>query len=444
MAERRVQLADGTARAPGLRAAWSLPATVAGLVAVVVSFAGPSLIILAAASAGGLSTAETTSWLWAVSIGSGLTCLTLSLVTRQPVITAWSTPGAALLLGSLSGHDFSDVVGAYLVCAVVTLLLAVTGAFGRILAAIPGEILAAVLAGVLVPFLLGAVTAAGSSPAIGLAVVASFLVGRRFAPRYAVLLALVVGVVAAVVAGTMGDVHVELEIARPVWTAPTFDLGTVVGIGLPLLLVTLSAQNGPGLEMLRVSGYQPNPRLLVGGTAVAWALLAPFGAHGINLAAITAGICTGPQAHPARERRYVAGVVCGLAYLLVGLFAGGLVEIFHAVPTVLVATVAGVALLGALTGALRGMFVTAGGDSAPARVVEPAVVAFLVTASGVLWWRVGSAFWGLVLGVLVWLVLSVGVARAARKPTRTGEGAEADAPPPRRTEREPDELGRRG
>lgn len=423
MAERQVQLLERTATSPGVIDAWSLSATIAGLVAVVVSFAGPSLIILAAASAAGLNAAQTTSWLWAVSIGSGATCLILSLITRQPVITAWSTPGAALLLGSMAHHRFSDILGAYLFAAVVTLIVGVTGAFGKILAMVPPEILAAVLAGVLVPFVIDAVSSAGSSPAIGIPVAVVFFLARRFLPRYAVLLALLAGIFAAVAAGKLGHAQLALQLADPVWTTPTFNLGAIVSLGLPLLLVTLSAQNGAGLEMLGVSGFRPNGRLLVGGTAAAWTLLAPFGAHGINLAAITAGICTGPQAHPDRKRRYISGIVCGLAYLLVGCFAGSIVALFHAVPSALVTTVAGVALLGALISALRSVFLTAPGASAAPRAVEAAAVAFLVTASGVLWANTGSAFWGLILGIIVWLVLSTPQLRRQKSRVRGGPSA---------------------
>ncbi|MEK8228422.1 benzoate/H(+) symporter BenE family transporter [Oerskovia sp. M15] len=197
---------------------------------------------------------------------------------------------------------------------------------------------------------------------------------------------------------------------------PTLDLGAVVGISVPLLLVTLSAQNGPGLEMLRASGYRPNSRLLVGATAATWAFLAPFGAHGINLAAITAGICTGPEAHEDRTRRYVAGVACGVGYLVVGTFAGSLVGLFHAVPTALVTTVAGIALVGALTSALAGTFARLPRVRRPAlpATLEAAVLTLVVTASGVVLAQVGSAFWGIVVGLVAYGVLTVGRRRVAR------------------------------
>ena len=413
---RTVDLLTGPAPSPGPVRASSVSAVVAGLVAVMVSFAGPSLIILQAAHDGGLTTAQTTSWLWAVSIGSGLTGVVLSLLTRQPVITAWSTPGAALLLGTLGDFAFSDVVGAYLVAAVAALVLGASGVFGRLLAAVPPQILSALLAGVLLPFVLGAVVSAVASPAIGASVAVTFVVVRRLAPRYAVLAALLAGVVAALVAGDVSRPTTALALAVPEWTTPTLDLGAVVGISVPLLLVTLSAQNGPGLEMLRTSGYRPNSRLLVGGTAAAWAFLAPFGAHGINLAAITAGICTGPEAHEDRTRRYVAGVACGVGYLVVGTFAGSLVGLFHAVPTALVTTVAGVALVGALTGALAGTFApaasTPGASPSPA-ALEAAVLTLVVTTSGIVVAHVGSAFWGVVVGLVTYGVLTVGRRRRA-------------------------------
>jgi benzoate membrane transport protein len=380
----------------------SLSAVVAGVVAVLVSYTGPFLVVLQAAANAGLTVAETTSWVWAISVGSGLTCLVLSWATRQPVITAWSTPGAALLVTTLGGYRFSDVIGAYLVAGVLAVVLGFSGLFGRLLALVPRPLLSALLAGVLLPFVLRAALAVGASPVVAGGLVVAFLVGRRVVPRYAVLSGLVVGVGLAIATGELGNPHVTLSLDGPHLTAPTFSLGAVVGIGLPMLLVTMASQNAPGLTVLRNDGYEPRDRLLVGSTASAWVLLAPFGAHAINLAAITAAICTGHESHADPRRRYVAGISCGALYLALGAVSSGLVALFVAIPPDLVAALAGTALLGALLGSTKDAFSGGPGTS------EAALVTLAVTASGVTALTIASPFWGLVAGAGAYAVLHVG------------------------------------
>jgi benzoate membrane transport protein len=343
--------------------------------------------------------AQTTSWVWVISLASGLTCLGLSWSTRQPVITAWSTPGAALLVTALGDYRFSDAVGAYLVAAITATALGYSGLFGRVLDAFPRPILSALLAGVLLPFVLKAALAGQSSPMVVGVLVAAFLLARRFVPRYAVLAALVAGVVTSALAGDLSDQHVTLGLDGPHWSTPTFSPAAIVGIGLPMLLVTMASQNAPGLTVLRNDGYEPDARRLVGAISAVWAVLTPFGAHGINLAAITAAICTGPDSHPDPRRRYVAGMACGLFYLAISFGSSGLVALFAAVPGDLVAALAGVALLGSLLGASRDAF---SGDGATS---EAALITLAVTASGCAFASIGSAFWGLVAGAAAYLVL---------------------------------------
>jgi benzoate membrane transport protein len=374
-------------------------AVVAGLVAVLVSFSGPFVVVLTAATNAGLSPAQTTSWVWAIAIGSGLSGLILSLITKMPVITAWSTPGAALLVGSLGAYDYADAVGAFLFAALGMTILGFSGLFGRILARVPNGIISAMLAGILLPFALDAFRQLPGAPAIVLAVLTAYFLGRRFLPNYAVLLALGAG---TVVAALHHDLHlggVHLQVALPHLTVPGVNASALVSIGLPLLIVTMASQNAPGLAVLKSSGYQPDDRLLLTGTGLTSVLLAPFGSHGINLAAITAAICTGEQAHPNPRLRYVAGVACGTFYLICGFLGTGLVGFFTALPKPLVAAVCGVALLGALLGSLAGAL-----DDKPAR--EGALVTLAATASGMTVAHVGSAFWGLVAGVGVHLILT--------------------------------------
>jgi benzoate membrane transport protein len=371
----------------------------AGLVAVVVSYSGTLVIVLAAASAGHLDPARTTSWVWAISIGSGLTCVGLSLRTRMPVITAWSTPGAALLVTSLGAYSYAEAVGAFLVTGAVITLIGLTGVFGWLMRQVPEAVVSAMLAGILFGFGTHVFTSLKTAPVIAGSVLLAYLLAKRLLPRYAVLIALAAGVAGSAVTSRL-HVHVgTIEPARPVFTVPEFSLASLVGIAVPLIVATLASQNAPGMAVLSASGYRPGDRLLIGTTGVASTVLAPFGSHAVNLAAITAAICTGPQAHPDPRRRYVAGVSCGACYLLVGAFGSTLVAFFTGLPGELVAAVAGVALFGALAGGLAGAV-------KEERDREAALITFLATASGVTLFGIGSAFWGLVLGVAAHLVLS--------------------------------------
>ena len=378
----------------------SVSAVIAGFIAVVVSYSGPMVVVLSAAQAGQLTPGQTTSWVWAISLGSGITCALLSLWTKVPVITAWSTPGAALLVSSLHDYGYAQVVGAFLVSAVAITVVGFSGLFGRLIAKVPTAIVSAMLAGILFGFGTEAFHSLGVSPLVPAVVLAGYVLVKRFSARYAVLCALVGGVIAAAASGRLHLSGVRLELARPEWTTPAFSVAAVVGIAIPLFVVTMASQNAPGLGVLAASGYHPSDRLLIGSTGLASVVLAPFGSHAINLAAITAAICTNEEAHPDPRRRYPAGVFCGLFYIVVGLFGSALLALFTGLPKELVAAIAGVALLGALISGVSGAM------SQPDHR-EAAMVTFLVTASGLTIWGVGSAFWGLLFGVVTHAVLTL-------------------------------------
>ncbi|GJF28998.1 benzoate transporter [Kitasatospora sp. NE20-6] len=384
---------------PSLRRDVSLPALLAGLVCIAVSFSGPLVVVLAAAAAGRLDQAHTASWIWAVSIGSGLTCLFLSWWTRTPVITAWSTPGAALLVGSLGAYPYREAVGAFVLSSAAVAVFGVTGLFGRLVRAIPVGIVNAMLAGILFTFGAGIFTELHGAPVLVLGSFAAFLGAKRFVPRYAVPLALVAGAVLA--AATVGlPLHVGSGgPTRPVLTVPAFSWAAAVGLALPLTIVALASQNAPGLGIMRASGYRPDDRLLVGATGGLSVLLAPFGSPGVNLAAITAAICTSEESHPDPRRRYVAGMSAGVLYLVVGSFGGVLVSLFTGLPHVLIAVIAGVALLASFQGSLAAAV-------ADERGRDGAVVTFLATASGMTLFGIGAPFWGLLLGVATHAVLT--------------------------------------
>ncbi|WP_229840199.1 benzoate/H(+) symporter BenE family transporter [Streptomyces roseolilacinus] len=385
----------------------SFSAVNAGVVAMAVSYAGPLALVLAAAGAAGLSAAQTSSWVWAISIGAGLTCVGLSWWSRTPVITAFSTPGAAILVTALAQHDYAEAVGAFLCAGVAATALTVTGVFTRVLARIPEGIVSAMLAGILFSFGTAIFTSLRSAPLLAGAMVVGYLLAKGLWPTYAVMCALAVGLVTA---WAGGGLHLDVSgpgLAVPHLTAPHFSVGALIGIGVPLLVATLAGQYAPGMTVLRADGYRPDERVVCGTTGVVSTLLAPFGSHAINPAAITAAICTGPEAHRDPARRWVAGVSCGIGYLVVGCFGSTLVALFTGLPEALVATLAGVALLGAFSGSLARTV-------ADERHREASVVTFLATASGVTVAGIGSPFWGLLAGVLAHLLLKVRRGEPAR------------------------------
>lgn len=371
-------------------------AAVAGLVAVVVAYAGPLAVVFQAAGAAGLPPAALESWVWAVSIGSGVTGAVLSWVYRVPVVMAWSTPGAALLAATLDEYTFAEAVGAYLVAAALTVLVGATGLFGALMRWIPPAIASAVLAGILLQFGIGLFLAADRDPWLVGLMLAAYVGCRRLAPRWAVAAALLTGCAYAAAAGGFRGGAFDLALAVPRFTAPDFSFGAVTGLALPLFLVTMASQNAPGIAVLRAAGYRPDTDRLVLASGIASAVLAPAGCHALNLGAITAAICTGPEADARPERRWAAGVHCGVFYLVAGALGTAVVGLFTALPGALVAAVAGIALLGALGGAL------ASAAESPAHR-DGALVALLLTASGAELFGIGPACWGLLLGTAVHL-----------------------------------------
>jgi len=369
------------------------PATVvAGFVAVLVGYTSSVAIIFQATVALGATPAQTASWLWALGLGMGLTSLGLSLWTRQPVLTAWSTPGAALL-ASTAGVEMPEAIGAFIVCGLLITLAGATGWFEKLMDRIPVAIASALLAGVLARFGLDAVGSAKTAPVLVLVMAAVFLAGRRWWPRYAVPGVLVAGVVVALAQGRLSFLGVDTSqlIALPVWTTPQFTWHAAIGVALPLFIVTMASQNLPGVAAQRASGYQTPVSASIAVTGAATTLLAPFGGYAFNLAAITAAICMGREAHEDPARRYTASVAAGVFYVLLGLAGGAVAVLLSAFPRELVAAIAGLALLGTIAGALAAALK----DEAHR---DAAILTFLVCLSGVSAFGIGAAFWGVVAG----------------------------------------------
>ena len=377
----------------------SLSAIIAGLLAVLISYAGPLIIVFQAASAARLDNAHLSSWIWAISIGSGVTGIVLSLRYRTPVINAWSTPGAALLVTSLAGVAYSEAIGAFIFSAALIAVLGWSGLFDKITQHVPKTLAAAMLAGILFRFGVDVFTSVQQQPLLAGAMFIAYLVFKRATPRYAIALVLLLGCGFAAVTGRIAFGGVQLSLAAPVFTWPQFSIRAMVSIGIPLCVVTLTGQYLPGIAVLRSAGYQTPANPLVGLTGLGSILLAPFGAHGLNLAAITAAICTGREAHEDPGKRYVAGLACGVFYILIGSFGATLAALFFALPKELVATIAGLALFGAIMSSLSAAM-------ADERQRESALITFLVTASNVTFLGLGAAFWGLALGLFASLVLN--------------------------------------
>jgi benzoate membrane transport protein len=377
----------------------SASALVAGFVTVLVGYTSSAVIVFQAARACGAGPAEIASWMWALGLGMGFTCIGLSLRYRVPVVTAWSTPGAALLASAATGLPMSAAIGAFLVTGALLLLFGATGWFERGMSRIPVPIASGMLAGVLLRFGLDAFVAMRTQLALALAMFVAYLAGRKLWPRFAVVGVLAVGVAVAALKGLLGGSAVHLELARPVFTAPSFSLSALVGVAIPLFVVTMASQNVPGVTVMRAAGYGATPvSPLIGWTGATTLLLAPFGGYTFNLAAITAALCMGREAHEAPDRRYVAAVAAGGFYLLTGLFGATVGAVFAAFPKELVMAVAGLALVNTIGGGL----LSAVRDDAGR---EPALITFLVTASGVPLFGIGSAFWGLVAGLVALVVL---------------------------------------
>lgn len=373
-------------------ASWS--AAVAGLLAVIISYAGPLLIIVQAAQTAALGQAELSSWIWAISCSSGLTAIILSLRYKIPVVTAWSTPGAVLLAAGWTAYSYQEAIGAFVLAGILAALLGLSGWFSRAMQRIPHAIISAMLAGILLKFGVDVFVAIGSLPAVTAPMLLVYVALKRRWPRYAVIGCLLVGIV---VYGQLHDIawrQVEYSLVAPVLTLPTFSLAAAFGLALPLFIVAMTAQNATGLAVLEVDGYRAPANVLVTVTGLASVLFAPFGSHGINLAAITAAICTGREAHAEPSRRYMAGVFCGLSYLLLSVLGATVTSLFALFPREWIAVVTGLALLGSIQTSLAGAM-------AVAQDRDSALVTLLVTVSGISVAGIGAAFWGLLAGLAV-------------------------------------------
>jgi benzoate membrane transport protein len=372
---------------------WSLSAIVAGFVAVLVGFASSVAIVFQAAAAAGASAEITASWVGVLGFAMGVSCIGFSWYYKAPILTAWSTPGAALLATSLQGVSLAEAVGVFMFSAVLTTALGLSGWFDQLTRKIPLPIAAAMLAGIMLKFGLDIFTSLRTSPMLVLLMIGVFLLAKKMWPRYAVPLVLLAGILFCFSQQQLDFSQVELSLVQLVWVAPAWSWSAMLGVGIPLFVVTMTSQNIPGLAVLRSNGYQAPVSPLLSWTGFITLISAPFGNFSINLAAITAAICSGPEAHPDPAKRYTAGIAAGIFYLLTGLAGATVVALFAAFPAELIATVAGLALLGTIAANLATAIVDTTHRDA-------AMLTLLITASGVSFFGIASAFWGLVAGLV--------------------------------------------
>ncbi|MFM5638367.1 benzoate/H(+) symporter BenE family transporter [Aeromonas veronii] len=374
---------------------FALPHLVAGFIAVMVGYTSSVILIIQAATAAGADTAQVTSWLWTLGIGMGVSCIGLSLYYRIPILTAWSTPGAALLIITLGNFTLAEAIGAFVISSLLITLCGISGWFDRLMKHIPAPLAAAMLAGVLLRFGLDLFKVAPQDPLLLGTLLLAFLLGRHLWPRYTMVLVLGVGMLICSVRGDlqMGTLHWQL--ASPLWTWPAFSLDALFGIALPLFIVTMTSQNMAGIAILRAHGYQPSTSSLISWTGLTGLLLAPFGGYAFNLAAITAAICMGKEVDPDTKRRWPAAVWAGCFYLLTGCFGATVAALFSAFPAALVTCVAGLALLGTIGSSLHSAL-----QEDEAR--EAALLTFIITASGISLLGIAAACWGLLIGLAIY------------------------------------------
>ncbi|MCR9213350.1 MAG: benzoate/H(+) symporter BenE family transporter [Proteobacteria bacterium] len=363
-----------------------------GFVAVLVGYAGAGAIIFQAANAAGASPAEISSWLWALGVGMGVSSTVLTLWYKQPILIAWSTPGAALLATSLPGIPMSEAIGAFLFSSLLLTLCGVTGLFQKIMDLIPASLAAALLAAVLLRFGLDAFVALQVDFKLAGLMLAVYLGAKLVTPRYVIPLTLFAGIASAVFQGQIGALDLDYSLTVPVFGWPSFNITTLIGVGIPLFVVTMASQNVPGLAALRTHGYDAPASPLIAWSGATGLVLAPFGGFAFNLAAITAAMCMSKEVHPDPAKRYPSTLWGGFFFCAAGLFGGAITSLFTAFPTALIMSIAGLALLSTIANSLEAALKDEGQR-------EAAFLTFAVTASGVTLLSVGAPFWGLVIGM---------------------------------------------
>lgn len=378
---------------------WSISATVAGFLAVLISYSGPLIIFFQAAQRAHVSTDMMVSWIWGISIGAAISGIYLSIKYKTPVITAWSAPGTALLVTLFPNISLNEAVAAYITSAIVIFLIGITGYFDKLLKWIPQDVAAGMIAGILFQFGISLFTASDSMPLIVFSMLIVFLIAKRLMPRYTMIWVLAAGVLLSLILGKMNPVDVSFSLAIPQWISPEWTWNSTLNLAVPLILVSLTGQFLPGMAIMKLSGYDTPAKPIITATSIASLAVACVGGITIVLASITAALCMGKDAHELKEKRYIAGIANGIFYILGGLFAGSIVMLFSLLPKELVAALAGLALLGAIATNISVAMKNDGQRDA-------ALITFLASASGMHFLGLSSVFWGICIGVIAHFILT--------------------------------------
>ena len=379
---------------------FSVPAVFAGFITFLVGISVSAVLVIEAAQTLGANTEQITSWFWALGLAIGLSGLLLSWKFKYPVATSWSTAGLALILATGSGYNLNEAIGAFLVCGLLTAILGFSGVFQKVLSYIPQSLTSAMLAGVLLKFGIALFASMQNEWAFILSLLAAYILSKRFWPRYSIVITVIAGIAMCPIFLNFSMPSIDFGMAKPVWVTPEFSSSAILGLALPLFVINMASQYLPGLAMIKSYGYYPHVNHLIGWTGTAQALLAPFGSYSVNIAAISAAISLDDQVHPDPQKRYIAGMSCGFFYILMGIFAATLTSFLMSFPAIFITALAGIALLGTISHNIAIAFHEVSDR-------EAALLTFLFSASGIQFFGIGSAFWGLIFGFAVHLILKL-------------------------------------
>ncbi len=379
---------------------FSVPAVFAGFITFLVGISVSAVLVIQAAQTLGANTEQITSWFWALGLAIGLSGLLLSWKFKYPVATSWSTAGLALILATGSGYNLNEAIGAFLVCGLLTAILGFSGVFQKVLSYIPQSLTSAMLAGVLLKFGIALFASMQNEWAFILSLLAAYILSKRFWPRYSIVITVIAGIAMCPIFLNFSMPSIDFGMAKPVWVTPEFSSSAILGLALPLFVINMASQYLPGLAMIKSYGYNPHVNHLIGWTGTAQALLAPFGSYSVNIAAISAAISLDDQVHPDPQKRYIAGMSCGFFYILMGIFAATLTSFLMSFPAIFITALAGIALLGTISHNIAIAFHEVSDR-------EAALLTFLFSASGIQFFGIGSAFWGLIFGFAVHLILKL-------------------------------------
>ena len=379
---------------------FSVPAVFAGFITFLIGISVSAVLVIQAAQILGATPEQITSWFWALGLGIGISGLVLSWKFKYPVATSWSTAGLALILATGSGYSLYEAIGAFFISGLLTAILGFSGIFQKVLSYIPQSLTSAMLAGVLLKFGIALFASMQNEWAFILSLLATYILSKRFWPRYSIVITVIAGIAMCPIFLNFSMPSIDFGMAKPVWVTPEFSSSAILGLALPLFVINMASQYLPGLAMIKSYGYNPHVNHLIGWTGMAQALLAPFGSYSVNIAAISAAISLDDQVHPDPQKRYIAGMSCGFFYILMGIFAATLTSFLMSFPAIFITALAGIALLGTISHNIAIAFHEVSDR-------EAALLTFLFSASGIQFFGIGSAFWGLIFGFAVHLILKL-------------------------------------